>query len=77
MIKALLEQEQTEHHRVGMGIGLNYVKRMLAFHYEGKASLTVTSELGQGTRIIISIQIGEGIQRNDPCSHRRRRQACT
>lgn len=59
-IKALLEQEQTEHHRVGMGIGLNYVKRMLAFHYEGKASLTVTSELGKGTRIIISIQIGEG-----------------
>ncbi len=43
-----------------MGIGLNYVKRMLAFHYEGKASLTVTSELGNGTRIIISIQIGEG-----------------
>lgn len=59
-IEALLEQEQTEHHRVGMGIGLNYVKRMLAFHYEGKASLTVTSELGNGTRIIISIQIGEG-----------------
>ncbi|NMO98049.1 sensor histidine kinase [Paenibacillus lemnae] len=62
-IEALLEQEQTQHHRVGMGIGLNYVKRMLASHYEGKANLAVTSEMGRGTRIIISIQIGEG---NEP-----------
>lgn len=56
-IKALLEQEQAERHRVGMGIGMNYVKRMLESYYEGHASLIVTSEPGKGTRIVIGLPI--------------------
>lgn len=56
-IAALLEQEQTDRGRVGMGIGMNYVKRMLESHYEGNAQLFVSSELGQGTRILIQIPI--------------------
>lgn len=62
-IKVLLEQEQVERHRVGMGIGMNYVKRMLESYYEGHASLVVTSEPGKGTRIVIGLPIqckGEG-----------------
>ncbi|MGC5772775.1 histidine kinase [Paenibacillus pabuli] len=56
-IKALLEQEQAERHRVGMGIGMNYVKRMLESYYEGHASLDVSSEPGKGTRIVIQLPI--------------------
>jgi two-component system sensor histidine kinase YesM len=58
-IAELLEKEQTESHRVGMGIGMNYVKRMLESHYNGEASLAVSSELGQGTRIIIKLPVGK------------------
>ncbi|MCG7381330.1 histidine kinase [Paenibacillus sp. ACRRY] len=56
-IKELLEQEQAERHRVGMGIGMNYVKRMLESYYEGQASMSVSSELGQGTWIVIELPI--------------------
>ncbi|MGD0031621.1 sensor histidine kinase [Paenibacillus illinoisensis] len=56
-IKALLEQEQAERHRVGMGIGMNYVKRMLESYYEGQASMNVSSEPGQGTWIVIELPI--------------------
>ncbi|WP_408892062.1 sensor histidine kinase [Paenibacillus taichungensis] len=56
-IKALLEQEQAERHRVGMGIGMNYVKRMLESYYEGQASLSVSSEPGKGTQIVIQLPI--------------------
>ncbi|MBB6637141.1 sensor histidine kinase [Cohnella thailandensis] len=58
-IAALLANEQTQRHRVGMGIGMNYVKRMLDSHYEGAASLTVTSEIGIGTRIVIRLPFKE------------------
>ncbi|WP_183603243.1 sensor histidine kinase [Paenibacillus phyllosphaerae] len=58
-IAALLAGEQTDRHRVGMGIGMNYVKRMLEFHYEGKASLFVKSELGEGTQIVIRLPMKE------------------
>ncbi|MCM3782300.1 histidine kinase [Neobacillus mesonae] len=56
-ISELLEQEVTERHRVGMGIGMNYVKRMLESYYEGKARLTVLSKIGEGTRVIIQLPI--------------------
>ncbi|MFB5763557.1 sensor histidine kinase [Paenibacillus medicaginis] len=56
-ISALLEQEQVERQRAGMGIGLNYVKRMLESYYDGNASLTVSSEMGKGTRIVIRLPI--------------------
>lgn len=58
-IAALLAGEQAERHRVGMGIGMNYVKRMLESHYEGRAEMRVHSELGQGTRIVIRLPIKE------------------
>lgn len=57
IISALLEQEQTKRQRAGMGIGLNYVKRMLESYYDGNANLTVSSEIGKGTRIVIRLPI--------------------
>ncbi|THF76393.1 sensor histidine kinase [Cohnella fermenti] len=72
-IAALLADEQAARQRVGMGIGMNYVKRMLESHYDGSASLEVTSELGQGTRIVIRLPIREGDGSNDSCADRGRR----
>ncbi|MHA7965577.1 sensor histidine kinase [Paenibacillus sp. CAU 1782] len=51
----LLNQKQVEQQRAGMGIGLNYVKRMIENQYGNQASLEITSQLGQGTSIYLKI----------------------
>lgn len=38
-----------------MGIGMNYVKRMLAAKYGDLAKLEITSEVGSGTRILLML----------------------
>ncbi|MDD9268992.1 sensor histidine kinase [Paenibacillus sp. GCM10023248] len=58
-IRKLLDQPDTENKKVGMGIGLNYVKRMLESQYGDKASLSIQSVLGHGTTIHVSIPIVE------------------
>lgn len=60
-IHQLLHQPDTENKKVGMGIGLNYVKRMLESQYGDKAVLRIQSIIGQGTTIYVSIPI-EGVQ---------------
>lgn len=60
-IALLLEQKAAEQHKVGMGIGMNYVKRILESHYGHKASLLVSSEYGKGTQITIRIPIEKGV----------------
>jgi two-component system sensor histidine kinase YesM len=54
-IQKLLYNEQTQQGNDGMGIGLNYVKRMLEAYFEGKASLEIKSTLGKGTTVILSL----------------------
>lgn len=54
-IDNLLNQKQVEQQRAGMGIGLNYVKRMIENQYGGQASLEITSQLGVGTSIHLKI----------------------
>jgi len=39
---------------------LNYVKRILEYHYEGKARLEILGEKGKGTRIVIVLPLGTG-----------------
>ncbi|MFS0726886.1 sensor histidine kinase [Paenibacillus sp. 1P07SE] len=50
-IAELLEEKQDAKEKVGMGIGMSYVKRIIHSHYEGQARLTIDSELGKGTAI--------------------------
>lgn len=58
-IKHLLNNEQAEHQKVGMGIGMNYVKRMIEAHYEGKAQLKIESVKGKGTSIYLTLPVLE------------------
>lgn len=58
-LEQLLDRQQSDSDRVGMGIGMNYVKRILEAHYGTKANLSVTSELGKGTKIMISIPVNK------------------
>ncbi|MCM3633265.1 MULTISPECIES: sensor histidine kinase [Paenibacillus] len=59
-LEVLMHRELTEQHRVGMGIGMNYVKRILESHYGDSANLIVSSELGKGTCMIIRIPFEKG-----------------
>ncbi len=56
-IKHLLDQTHVKQQKAGMGIGMNYVKRMVANQYEGRAKLEVTSEMKKGTTILLTLPI--------------------
>jgi two-component system, sensor histidine kinase YesM len=58
-VEKLLNQNQTKQQKDGMGIGLNYVKRMLENHYEGKAKLEIKSLVGKGTSVFLTLPILE------------------
>ncbi|WP_338787941.1 sensor histidine kinase [Metabacillus sp. FJAT-53654] len=58
-VDRLLNQNQTKQQKDGMGIGLNYVKRMLENHYEGKAKLEIKSLVGKGTSVFLTLPILE------------------
>ncbi|MBD2866987.1 sensor histidine kinase [Paenibacillus arenilitoris] len=54
-IEKLLNQQPVEQQRAGMGIGLNYVKRMVDNRYGDQASLEIESELGIGTTVYLKL----------------------
>ncbi|MBB6734173.1 sensor histidine kinase [Cohnella sp. CBP 2801] len=56
-IDKLLNSEQLDREKVGMGIGMNYVKRMLEVFYNGKARFRIESEPGKGTSIYLTLSI--------------------
>ncbi|WP_407873115.1 sensor histidine kinase [Paenibacillus sp. P36] len=64
-IQNLLHNPEIENKKVGMGIGLNYVKRMLESQYGDKAELRIQSVIGKGTTIFVTIPIMEGNRRHD------------
>lgn len=61
-IRRLLDSEQIGREKVGMGIGMNYVKRMLEVYYNGRAWLDIDSEPGQGTCVRLMLPLAkEGV----------------
>jgi two-component system sensor histidine kinase YesM len=58
-IEKLLSNQHAGEDKVGMGIGMNYVKRMLEARYEDQAKLEIISEIGKGTSIFLSLPIVE------------------
>ncbi len=56
-IRELLTNRTVEQKKVGMGIGMNYVKRMLEARYEDKAKLEIMSEMGKGTSVLLTLPI--------------------
>lgn len=59
-IDKLLHHKQVEQQKAGMGIGMNYVKRMLDNQYGDKAKLEIKSELGEGTMVFLTLPITGG-----------------
>ncbi|WP_159886905.1 sensor histidine kinase [Paenibacillus puerhi] len=58
-IRELLNNRTIEQNKVGMGIGMNYVKRMLEARYEDKARLEIKSEVGEGTSVVLTLPAWE------------------
>lgn len=54
-IERLLHNDQVEKRKVGMGIGMNYVKRMIEFYYDGQARMQIKSEICKGTSVILRL----------------------
>ncbi|MFD2671152.1 sensor histidine kinase [Marinicrinis sediminis] len=59
-IQRLLEDDEVESQKVGLGIGMRYVKRMLKSNYGDQATLRIKSEKGKGTIVFLSFPITGG-----------------
>ncbi|SFS46510.1 sensor histidine kinase [Paenibacillus sp. BC26] len=54
-IARLLEKQSDEQNRIGLGIGVYYVKRVFDSQYDGHADFSITSTIGEGTCISLRI----------------------
>lgn len=59
-IERLLEDGSKETQKVGMGIGMKYVKRILEANYGDQARFEIKSELGKGTVVSLRIPVSVG-----------------
>lgn len=60
MIHRLLHGQPSEQQKVGMGIGMNYVKRLIEARYGDRGKLDIKSEMGQGTSIMLTLPVEKG-----------------
>ncbi len=60
-VDSILKQKDHDESKIGMGIGLNYVKRILHRVYGDLASIEVESELDRGTSVTLMIPLQEGV----------------
>ncbi|WP_438448582.1 sensor histidine kinase [Gorillibacterium sp. sgz5001074] len=58
-IRQLFQQRDPSSRKVGMGIGLHYVKRMIENQYGDRAGLKINSVMGEGTSILLQLPIQE------------------
>lgn len=56
-MRRLTEEELPERRKAGLGIGLNYVYRVLKVYYGDRCSLAIDSQVGEGTTITIIIRL--------------------
>ncbi|GGD58976.1 sensor histidine kinase [Paenibacillus nasutitermitis] len=56
-IERLLADENQKNRKTGLGIGLNYVRRMLEAHYENRYTFEITSTVGHGTLVTLRIPL--------------------
>ncbi|GIP27910.1 histidine kinase [Paenibacillus sp. J23TS9] len=68
-IRRLIEGHKEKEGKVGMGIGLQYVVRMLKSHYGGRAAFTIESTPGVSTTVMLTIPIQDkGDAAYDECA---------
>lgn len=58
-INDLLHKRDTDNRKVGMGIGMNYVKRMIESQYGERGQLSIRSVVGEGTSVYLRIPVME------------------
>jgi two-component system sensor histidine kinase YesM len=56
-LRRLMDAKSNEQRKTGLGIGLNYVYRVLKAHYGENCSFAIDSQVGEGTTITIRIQL--------------------
>ncbi|WP_336788421.1 sensor histidine kinase [Paenibacillus sp. MMO-177] len=56
-IRKLLNDRTVAQEKIGMGIGMNYVRRILEARYENKARLEIRSEIGKGTQVVLTLPL--------------------
>lgn len=57
MIDELLNDNKEESDKVGMGIGMKYVRRILQANYGEKSKLQIRSEPGKGTVVTLRLPV--------------------
>ncbi|OMF30794.1 sensor histidine kinase [Paenibacillus sp. FSL H8-0548] len=63
-IDQLLNDDSMDSQKVGMGIGMKYVKRILEANYGNQATFHIKSEIGNGTIISLSLPVLRGEQKS-------------
>jgi two-component system sensor histidine kinase YesM len=61
-IEHLLNNQEVEARKVGMGIGMNYVKRVIETQYGKSAELKIKSVIGEGTTVSLSLPVVGGTE---------------
>ena len=56
-IERLLQSQSLEHRKVGMGIGLYYVNRIIKVQFGDQAQFNINSKLGVGTNMALRIPL--------------------
>jgi len=57
-LRQVLHRESQGKEKVGLGIGMNYVKRTIESYYEGHAVVDIRSEVGKGTIVRLTLPTG-------------------
>ncbi|GBG10245.1 sensor histidine kinase [Paenibacillus agaridevorans] len=75
MIAQLLDEDTEDHDKVGMGIGMKYVKRILRASYGDEAKLNIRSEVGKGTVVSLRLPVTEEAKASAAMLARERKEA--
>lgn len=59
-LQQLFHDDSLDRQKVGMGIGMKYVRRILDSYYGDQATFNIKSELGKGTIISMSLPVNRG-----------------
>lgn len=64
-VRRVLDNETEAKDKVGMGIGMNYVKRILEAYYGGEAKMDIRSEAGRGTSVLLRLPVAEADKKEE------------
>ncbi len=57
VVSNMMSGVKSNANKVGMGIGMSYVKQMIDSYYNGQAEISIESEEGKGTNVVLNLPI--------------------